>query len=291
MTVGEIIGGRTRATSALMLLPAVLVALVTVGLLPDGLERLMRMARLDQKLSLAWQSAIVTLVLFGVLIAAALLWGLLAKTRVATPGPAPLKAGGLGAAMGLAGLLIATGYAALAGGVHWIFSYVNPRILLLLAGTVLTLYQCTGEEIFFRGWVQPMLARAWGPWAGLGVASLFFALLHLFAGVVHSPLAVVNVLLAGVLFGLLALRTGGLVAPIAAHFAWDWAEGIGLGLFPNPGVDVWGSLWNLDLIGAPLWGGTAEGLNGSLGVTFVLLALCVPLARGLIVPAPQPEAA
>ncbi len=291
MTAGEIIGGRTRATSALMLLPAILVALVVVGVVPDLLQRLMRMARLDQKLNLAWQNGLITLVLFGLLIVAALLWGLLAQTKVLAAGRVPLKAGAMGLAIGVFGLLIATGYAALAGGLHWVYSYVNPRILLLLAGTILTFYQCAGEEIFFRGWIQPMLVRGWGRWAGVGVTSLFFALLHLFAGVVHSPLAVVNVVLAGLLFGLLAIRTGGLIAPIAAHFAWDWSEGILLGLYPNPGVDVWGSLWNLDLIGSPLWGGSAEGLNGSLGVTFVLLALCVPLAKGLIVPAPQPEAA
>ncbi len=290
MTFSEFVRGGDRRTSAILLIPAIGLALLIVWGLQDLAVRLMRMLRLDQKLSLAWQSGLVTVVLFGALIGAACLWGVLAKEPVLRPGRSPLKAGGMGLAMGLAGLLTATGYAALAGSLHWTVIYSNPPFLLILTGSLLTLFQCAGEEIYFRGWVQSMLVRGWGPWPGLVVTSLLFAGLHVFAGV-RAPLSMVNVFLAGLLFGLLAIRTGGLAAPIAAHFAWDWAEGILLGLYPNPGVDVWSSFWNMDLIGSPLWGGSAEGMNGSLGVTFVLLALCTPLAWGLIRPAPEPVAA
>lgn len=283
MTLGETLAGNDRKTSAIMLVPAVVIALLVVGLLPDGIDRVMRMLRLDQTLSLAWQSGIVTIALFGVLIAVAVLWGMLAKQVVLASGRSPLKSAGVGVAMGIAGVLVATGYVALAGSLHWTITYNKPHILLLLAGSCLTLFQCAGEEIYFRGWVQPMLARGWGVWPGLVVTSLLFAALHVFAGV-RAPLSLLNVFLAGGLFGLLAVRTGGLMAPVAAHFAWDWMESIGLGLYPNPGVDVWTSLWNLDMVGSPLWGGSTEGLNGSLAETFVLVALAVPFAWGLIVP-------
>ncbi len=290
MTLGETLAGNDRRTSAIMLVPAILIALLVVGLLPDGIERIMRAFRLDQTLSLSWQSGIVTIVLFGALIAAAMLWGVLSRHVVLAPGRSPLASGGMGAAMGIAGVLVATGYVALAGSLHWTITYARPHILLLIAGTCLTLFQCAGEEIYFRGWVQPMLARGWGVWPGLVVTSLLFAALHVFAGV-RAPLSLLNVCLAGLLFGLLAVRTGGLAAPIMAHFAWDWMESIGLGLYPNPGVDVWTSLWNLDMAGSPLWGGSAEGLNGSLAETFVLIALAVPFAWGLIVPATKAAAA
>lgn len=290
MKFRQILRGEDRKTSLAVLIPAALIALLVVGLAPDLLDRLMRGLRLDQKLSLAWQSGLITVVLFGLLIGAALLWGALAGATVTPLGRAPLKAGGLGLALGLAGLLVATGYAALAGSLHWTVIYAHPSVVLIVVGTCLTLFQCAAEEIYFRGWIQPVAAASWGPWAGLVVTSLLFAALHVFAGV-RAPLSMLNIFLAGMVFGLLAIRTGGLAAPVLAHFAWDWAESILLGLYPNPGVDVWNSMWNMDLIGPPLWGGSAEGLNGSLGVTFVLLALCVPLARGLVRPAAPLEAA
>ncbi len=277
MTVSDIFEGRDRKTSAIAIVPAVVIALLVVGLLPDLIARVMRDTRLDQTLNLAWQSGIVTLVLFGCLIAAAFIWGLVSKRSVVPAGRMPLMMAGIGFAMGLFGLLITTGDAALAGSVHWTLSYAKPQILLLALGTLLTFYQSAAEELFFRGWIQPVLVRGWGPWVGLLVTSVMFAGLHVFAGIT-APLSLLNVFLAGLMFGLLAYRTDGLVAPVLAHFAWNWAEGILLGLYPNPGVDVWTAVWNLDMVGSPLWGGSAEGLNASLGESFVLVALCVPLA-------------
>ena len=289
MTFADILAGKDRKTSAIAVVPAVIIALLVVGVLPGVIDHVMRAQRLDQKLSLAWQSGIITVILFGLLIAGAAVWGLVSKHPILPSGRSPLKAGGLGLALGLAGLLVATGYAGLAGSLHWTVIYSNPPALLIAIGTLLTLFQCGAEEIYFRGWIQPLLARGWGPWVGLVVTSLLFAGLHIFAGI-KAPLSMLNVFLAGMFFGLLALRTGGLVAPILAHFAWDWAEGILLGLYPNPGVDVWSSMWNMDLIGSPLWGGSPEGLNASLAVTFVLAALCVPLAWPLFKPVVQAEA-
>jgi hypothetical protein len=66
------------------------------------------------------------------------------------------------------------------------------------------------------------------------------------------------------------------LAPAGAHAAWNWAESCGLGLAPNPGVGAFGAIADLDLEGAPLWGGGQDGLNGSLPVSLVLLA-CLAL--------------
>jgi membrane protease YdiL (CAAX protease family) len=144
----------------------------------------------------------------------------------------------------------------------------------LLAACLLTLFQVFGEELFFRGWLQPLLAARCGPWIGLALASALFALAHALV-VAPGPLAFLNVFLAGVLFGVLALRTGGLWAPVAAHWAWNAAEMSALGLTPNPGLDPLGSLWDLDL-GGPAWlGGGRDELNGSITATAVLIAAIV----------------
>ena len=44
------------------------------------------------------------------------------------------------------------------------------------------------------------------------------------------------------------------------------------------GVGGFGAVWDFELAGTGLWGGSAEGLNASLGMTLVLLAVLLPLA-------------
>ena len=46
-----------------------------------------------------------------------------------------------------------------------------------------------------------------------------------------------------------------------------------LALMPNPGVGRFGALLGLQLAGAGHWGGGDEGLNASIGMTAVLVAL------------------
>jgi hypothetical protein len=84
------------------------------------------------------------------------------------------------------------------------------------------------------------------------------------------------------LFGLLALRTGGLAAPIAAHFGYNWAEQSIFGLTPNPGVDAMGSVFNFDLAGVPIFSGGPDELNGSISVTLTLgISVLLLLLAGL----------
>ena len=155
------------------------------------------------------------------------------------------------------------------------------------------LFQVAAEEVFFRGWIQPALSRKVGSIAGVALAALLFTGFHVTGGA-RAPLSLVNILLAGVLFGLLALRSGGILASIAAHFAWNASENLGLGLDPNPGIDIFGGLFDIDLAGAPTWGGNPEGLNASIGTVAVLVALILPLlaaARNARAPESIPVAA
>jgi hypothetical protein len=92
-------------------------------------------------------------------------------------------------------------------------------------------------------------------------------------------MSLINLMAGGLWFGLLALRSGGLVAPLMAHFAWNAIEDLGFGLTPNPGAGPLGSLMNWDLLGQTLWGATEAGLNDSIGTTVVLTALILPLLR------------
>jgi membrane protease YdiL (CAAX protease family) len=146
----------------------------------------------------------------------------------------------------------------------------SPPSGAIVFGLVVVAIQSISEEAFFRGWLQPILCADWGVRVGLLVTSAMFGGLHIIAGA-HGPLAVVNLFLGGLLFGLLALRTGSLVVPAAAHFAWNWTESGVLGLAEDPS----GSLINLKLTGQPLWNGGADTMNGSLATSLVLTALVV----------------
>ena len=74
---------------------------------------------------------------------------------------------------------------------------------------ILALASAIGEELLFRG--------ALLPWLGLWPQGLVFALLHVGPGKRFVPWTV-SALALGVAFGAIALETGNLGAPIAAHF-------------------------------------------------------------------------
>ena len=221
--------------------------------------------------------AVVTAVVFGGLIGIALVCGRLVWVTRPMARIGAALAIPMGFAVGICGLSYAVAAAWLGG--HVVApeeGVASAGAVAFVVGTLLVLLQTAAEEAFFRGWFQPVIAQSWGPAAGIGVASLVFALLHVF-GRARSPLSILNLCLAGVLFGLLALRTGGLAAPIAAHFGWNWAEEMLFGLDPNPGVGTFGTLTDHDLAGSAFWGGSTEGLNASVAISFALLALIVPL--------------
>lgn len=201
---------------------------------------------------------------------AALIGGALEGRAVWRKEPRALVAIPVGLAIGGLGFGLAVALAAAFGVV---VAGTAPQVAVTggaLVGALIVLFQAGGEEIFFRGWVQPVLCARFGPWIGLFVTAAMFTGLHLVVGV-RTPLAVLNLMLGGLLFGLLALRTGGLWAAFSAHFAWNWTESGVLGLDPNPGVAPTGALMDLDLTGPAIWSGGADGMNGSLAATAVLL--------------------
>jgi membrane protease YdiL (CAAX protease family) len=86
---------------------------------------------------------------------------------------------------------------------------------------VISIVAGIGEEMLFRGVIQHGLAERIGPPAGtaigIGIASLLFGLAHALSGT--------YAILAGLIslyFGWLLVATGNLLAPIAAHAAYDF---------------------------------------------------------------------
>lgn len=75
---------------------------------------------------------------------------------------------------------------------------------------ILALASSIGEELLFRG--------ALLPWMGIWLQAVVFALLHVGPGKRFLPWTL-SALVLGIAFGWLAVWTGSLGAPIAAHFA------------------------------------------------------------------------
>ena len=77
------------------------------------------------------------------------------------------------------------------------------------------------EETFFRGLLQMEMARWRGQPVAIAVTSLLFGLAHLSYG---QPLQVLIPFLLGLALGLLMMKTRNLLAPIAAHFTFNFAQ-------------------------------------------------------------------
>ncbi|GII85852.1 CAAX amino protease [Sphaerisporangium siamense] len=106
-------------------------------------------------------------------------------------------------------------YAATGEGVGELFGWVGWERFLpaLLVVVVLVPFQAATEEYVFRGWVlQGFGAYFRNPWPGILLGAAMFTSLH-----AYTDWGIVDVFSFGVLMGWMAVRTGGLEAPIALH--------------------------------------------------------------------------
>lgn len=216
-------------------------------------------------------------VIFGSMLALAVAGGALTGVRALALGRGRARAIVTGLALGAGGLLATLAYAALAGTMSR--GEAGGTSSMLLIGVPVVALQVLAEEAYFRGWLQPVLARGIGTPAAVVAVAVAFAALHLIGGA-NGPSTLINLTAGGLMFGLLAARGGGIAGSTAAHFAWNVAEQLVFGLEPNPGAGTFGSLFDFDLAGPALWGGSEQGLNASLGMTFALAAILALLLPG-----------
>lgn len=230
-------------------------------------------------------------ILFVPLILLSVLLGLLGRHRVLRAGETPIRWLTLGLIVGAGGLATCVAYAWLNASLRQVPIEASVENHLILS-TAIVLLGVAAEELLFRGWLlgalQDMLGSSWA----VLLSAIAFSGFHWWAGgATADVVSLANLMLGGLWFGLLAVRSGGILAPIAAHFAWNASESIVFGLDPNPGVDELGALTNYDLVGLPIWGGSAEGLNASIAMTLVLAALVIPLLPAFTRPLKSHEAA
>ena len=86
---------------------------------------------------------------------------------------------------------------------------VDLAIISLLAGV--------GEELFFRGWMQTVLAERSGVWVGILAASLIFGLLH-YLSITYAIYALAT----GIYLGVIYYVFGNLYIVMAIHAVYDF---------------------------------------------------------------------
>ena len=96
--------------------------------------------------------------------------------------------------------------------------YTSFRALPPVIASLALLPVIIGEELVWRGVVQTELVRRLGPWRGVTLAALAYALAHAPVG---SPLLVAVALLCGMAWGTLRAASGSLVPSLMAHLVWD----------------------------------------------------------------------
>ena len=151
-------------------------------------------------------------------------------------------------------------------------------ILFILGLFPFWLLQGGTEEVATRGWLLTRIAARTNLPLAIGISSSLFGILHLGnAGVTF--LSVLNIILDGVLAGLLFIYTDSIWLVVAQHGTWNYVQGNLLG-FQVSGTGADASIFSFTMGDGPDWlTGGAFGAEGSIITTLVLLVSLVIVHR------------
>ena len=151
-------------------------------------------------------------------------------------------------------------------------------LLFILGLFPFWLLQGGTEEVATRGWLLTRIAARSNLPLAIVISSSLFGILHMGnAGVTF--LSVLNIILDGVLAGLLFIYTDSIWLVVAQHGTWNYVQGNLLG-FQVSGTGADASIFSFTMGSGPDWltGGTF-GAEGSIITTLVLLVSLVIVYR------------
>ena len=151
-------------------------------------------------------------------------------------------------------------------------------ILFILGLFPFWLLQGGTEEVATRGWLLTRIAARTNLPLAIGISSSLFGILHLGnAGVTF--LSLLNIILDGVLAGLLLIYTDSIWLVVAQHGTWNYVQGNLLG-FQVSGTGADASIFSFTMGSGPDWlTGGEFGAEGSIITTLVLLLSIVIVYR------------
>ena len=147
-------------------------------------------------------------------------------------------------------------------------------ILFILGLFPFWLLQGGTEEVATRGWLLTRIAARTNLPLAIAISSSLFGFLHLGnSGVTF--LSVLNIVLDGVLAGLLLIYTDSIWLVVAQHGTWNYVQGNLLG-FQVSGTGADASIFSFTMGSGPDWlTGGEFGAEGSIITTLVLLVSVV----------------
>ena len=151
-------------------------------------------------------------------------------------------------------------------------------ILFILGLFPFWLLQGGTEEVATRGWLLTRIAARTNLPLAIAISSSLFGILHLGnSGVTF--LSVLNIILDGVLAGLLFIYTDSIWLVVAQHGTWNYVQGNLLG-FQVSGTGADASIFSFAMGSGPDWlTGGEFGAEGSIITTLVLLVSLVIVYR------------
>ena len=151
-------------------------------------------------------------------------------------------------------------------------------LLFILGLFPFWLLQGGTEEVATRGWLLTRIAARTNLPLAIAISSSLFGILHMGnAGVTF--LSVLNIILDGVLAGLLFIYTDSIWLVVAQHGTWNYVQGNLLG-FQVSGTGADASIFSFSMGSGPDWlTGGEFGAEGSIITTIVLLLSLVIVYR------------
>lgn len=152
----------------------------------------------------------------------------------------------------------------------------NFNLWILIAVLIGYMIQGMTEEVFFRGFIMNIFSSQKGVVFGILMSSVFFAIMH-----IGNPgtqfLAIINIFIFGLVFGLLFYWSNNIWLTGAAHSFWNFTMGSVLGI-PVSGQRDITSIFKTNVFNNKAFiNGGAFGLEGGIIVTIFGIILCIVL--------------
>ncbi|PAB61063.1 CPBP family intramembrane glutamic endopeptidase [Anaeromicrobium sediminis] len=148
-------------------------------------------------------------------------------------------------------------------------------VLLVLPAWVV---QSATEEILTRGWLMNIIGARYSAGLGLIVSSMLFSLAHFFNPNVNM-IALMNIVLVGLLFGLYVIKYKELWGACGIHASWNWAQGNIYGFEVSGNQVDTGTLFKLESVGSNWITGGSFGPEAGIVSTLILMVGIYVLLR------------
>lgn len=156
------------------------------------------------------------------------------------------------------------------GGYEVTLNAGNVRVGVFIAFVLGWIFQGFEEELITRAAIMNYFSARSGVGIGIFANSLIFAILHL-GNTSFSPLAFVNLFLAGLVFSMIFYITDSLYTSAACHSVWNFLQANIFGINVSGIINSTNTIFKAKPVGFRLISGGAFGIEGSILVSGVLV--------------------